>query len=271
MPTTLAVFSDVHANLPALEAVLRDIDARLGRGEVDAVYCLGDLVGYATWPNEVVTAVQERGIPTIAGNYDEGVGLGSGDCGCAYVTDDDKARGAESIAYTNGAVTEATRRYLRGLPRHLRVTLAPPRERKAAPVEVLMVHGSPRRINEYLFEDRPDDLVVKRMTEAGADVMLFGHTHKPYHKALAVETEDGQTDGSPVYRHAVNTGSVGKPKDGDPRACYVLLTVDAERPKTDPAYCAAEFVRVEYDVEEAARSVKASPLPDAFAQMLRDA
>ena len=267
MPMTFAVFSDVHANLPALEAVLRDIDVRLGHGEVDAVYCLGDLVGYATWPNEVVAAVQERGIPTIAGNYDEGVGLDSDDCGCAYQTDEDKARGAKSIAYTNGAVTEATRRYLRGLPRHLRVTLAPPRERKAASIEVLMVHGSPRRINEYLFEDRPDDLIVKRMTEAGADVMLFGHTHKPYHKALAVETEDGLT----VYRHAINTGSVGKPKDGDPRACYVLLTVDAERPKTDPMYCQVEFARVAYDVEEAARAVEASPLPDTFAQMLRDA
>ena len=267
MPTTLAVFSDVHANLPALEAVLNDIDARLGRGEADAVYCLGDLVGYGTWPNEVVAAVKERGIPTIAGNYDEGVGLGSDACGCAYVTDEDKARGTASIAYTNGAVTETTRRYLRGLPRHLRVTLAAPRDRKAQPVEVLMVHGSPRRVNEYLFEDRPDDLILKRMVEAGADVMLFGHTHKPYHKVLAVETEAGET----VYRHAVNTGSVGKPKDGDPRACYVLLTVDPERPTTDPEYCSVEHVRVAYDVEVAARAVEASPLPDAFAQMLRDA
>ena len=134
-----------------------------------------------------------------------------------------------------------------------------------------MVHGSPRRINEYLFEDRPDDLILKRMTEAGADVMLFGHTHKPYHKTLAVETKDGETDGSPVYRHAINTGSVGKPKDGDPRACYVLLTIDPERPKADPVYCSVEHVRVAYDVEEAARAVEASPLPDAFAQMLRDA
>ena len=267
MPATFAVFSDVHANLPALEAVLRDIDARLGRGEVGAAYCLGDLVGYATWPNEVVTSVQERGIPTIAGNYDEGVGLGSDDCGCAYQTDEDKARGAESIAYTNGAVTEETRRYLRNLPRHLRVTLAAPRDRKAEPVEVLMAHGSPRRINEYLFEDRPDDLLLKRMAEAGADVLLVGHTHKPYHKALAVESEGRET----TYRHAVNTGSVGKPKDGDPRACYALLTVDAERPKSDPAYCAVEFVRVAYDVEAAARAIEASPLPDAFAQMLRDA
>lgn len=267
MPTTLAVFSDVHANLPALEAVLRDIDARLGRGEVDAAYCLGDLVGYGTWPNEVVLSIQERGIPTIAGNYDEGVGLASDDCGCAYQTDEDKARGAESIAYTNAAVTEETRRYLRGLPRHLRLTLAASRDRKAEPLDVLMVHGSPRRINEYLFEDRSDDLILKRMAEAGADIMLFGHTHKPYHKVIQ---DVGETEQS-VYRHAINTGSVGKPKDGDPRAGYVLLTVDPECPKSDPAYCQVEFVRVEYDVEEAARSVEASPLPDAFAAMLRGA
>lgn len=267
MPTTFAVFSDVHANLPALEAVLDNIDARLDRGEIDAVYCLGDLVGYATWPNQIISAVRRRGIPTIAGNYDEGVGLGSDDCGCAYATDEDKERGAESIAYTNDAVSQATRRYLRSLPRHIRLTLAAPRDRKAAPVEVLMVHGSPRRINEYLFEDRPDDLILKRMAGADADVLLFGHTHKPYHKALTTQTDEGHI----VYRHAINTGSVGKPKDGDPRACYALVTIDAERSKTDSAYCSTEFVRIAYDVEKAARAIEASPLPNAFAQMLRDA
>jgi predicted phosphodiesterase len=266
MPT-LAVFSDVHANLPALEAVLADLDARLAAGEADAVFCLGDLVGYAPWPNEVVERVRARGIPTIAGNYDEGVGLGSDDCGCAYQTDDDRARGAESIAYTNGVATEATRRFLRGLPRHLRLTVAAPRDPTAAPRDVLMVHGSPRRVNEYLFEDRPDASFARMMEAAGADVMLFGHTHKPFHKVLPVEQPDGRT----AYRHAVNTGSVGKPKDGDPRAGYVLLTVDPERPATDPDAVQARFIRVEYDVERAASAVEASPLPDAFAQRLRDA
>jgi predicted phosphodiesterase len=267
MPTTFAVFSDVHANLPALEAVLGDIDARASRGEVDAVYCLGDLVGYATWPNEVAQTIRRRGIPTIAGNYDEGVGLGSDDCGCAYRTDEDKARGAESIAYTNAAVTEATRRYLRGLPRHIRLTFSAPRDAEADPVEVLMVHGSPRRINEYLFEDRAAKSLLRMMSRAGADVMLFGHTHQPYHRAL----EERGEGASATYRHAINTGSVGKPKDGDPRACYALLTLDPQRLKTDAGYCSAEFVRVEYDVEAAARAVESSPLPDAFAQMLRDA
>lgn len=267
MSITLAIFSDIHANLPALETVLSDIDARLGRSEVDAVYCLGDLVGYGTWPNEVVTSIQERGIPTIAGNYDEGVGLNSDDCGCAYQTDEDKARGSESIAYTNNAVTDTTRSYLRSLPRQIRVTVATPRDKRAQPMEILMVHGSPRRINEYLFEDRPDSLILKRMVEARADVMLFGHTHKPYHKVLSSPTESGDT----TFLHAINTGSVGKPKDGDPRACYTLLTINTQIPKSDPAYCKSEFIRIDYNVEEAAQAIETSPMPNAFAEMLRKA
>lgn len=93
----LAVISDIHANLPALEAVLADIETR----QVQALYCLGDLVGYAPWPNEVVQTVWAQRIPTLAGNYDEGVGRGSDDCGCAYRTDAEQALGAQSIAYTN--------------------------------------------------------------------------------------------------------------------------------------------------------------------------
>lgn len=263
MPSTFAVLSDIHANLPALEAVLADLDARLGRGEVDAVYCLGDLVGYATWPNEVAALIRGRGIPTIAGNYDEGVGLNSEDCGCAYQTPEDEARGVESIAYTNQTVSDETRRYLGSLPRHLRITFEAPRRKDAEAIEVLLVHGSPRRVNEYLFEDRPDASFIRMMEASNADVLLFGHTHKPYHKTFT--GDEGRV------RHAVNTGSVGKPKDGDPRAGYVLLTLDAERGKGDAGYCAIEHVRVEYDVEAAAREVEASPLPDAFAAMLREA
>lgn len=96
----IALFADIHANLPALEAVLADIDSR----EVDVVYCLGDLVGYNIWPNEVVATIRKRGIPTIAGNYDYGIGRNSDDCGCAYREEQEKANGKVSIAYTNAAI-----------------------------------------------------------------------------------------------------------------------------------------------------------------------
>lgn len=256
----IAFFSDIHANLPALDAVLSDMSRR----PIDMRFCLGDLVGYAPWPNEVVGLIRARGIPTLAGNYDEGVGLNSDDCGCAYKTDEDKARGDQSIAFTNEMVTDETRVYLRGLPRHLRVTHQAARRPGARPLEILMVHGSPRKVNEYLFEDRPDKSFHRMMEVAGADVMLFGHTHKPYHKVLSYEV-----DGTRHYRHAINIGSVGKPKDGDPRACYAVLEL---QPDASPSEAInVEFVRVDYDVEKAARAIEESPLPDAFAEMLRRA
>ena len=261
---TIALFSDVHANLSALEAVLADLDER---AEVDAVYCLGDLVGYAPWPNEVVEAVRERRIPTIAGNYDEGVGVGSEDCGCAYQTEEDERRGAESIAFTNEVISAENRRYLRGLSRHQRLVLRAPRDEEAEPLEVLLVHGSPRRINEYLFEERPDRSYLRMMEAEEADVLCFGHTHKPFHKALRYSVERG----GHRYRHAINIGSVGKPQDGDPRACYALLHIDPEAPAQSTDRVQVEHVRVEYDVERAASAIEESRLPDAFARMLGEA
>src|SRR3970282_1010384 len=113
----IALFSDIHANLPALESVLKDIENR----KPDAVYCLGDLVGYNIWPNEVINEIRKRGIPTIAGNYDFGIGRKSDDCGCAYKTDKEKEMGAVSIFFTNEIVKDDERKYLRTLPAHLRV------------------------------------------------------------------------------------------------------------------------------------------------------
>lgn len=251
----IALFSDIHANQPALEAVLEDIDAR----SPDAVYCLGDLVGYAPFPNEVIETVRARHIPVIAGNYDQGVGLNSDDCGCAYKTDEDRARGAESIAFTNEIVTEDNRAYLRSLPARLRLEFGVNTE----PFHLLLVHGSPRKINEYLFEDRTDKSLLRMMEKTGAHVMAFGHTHKPYHKKIE--------DSGSTIRHAINIGSVGKPKDGDPRCCYVMLEWDGDPDLRNPDSVNAEFIRVEYDVEKTAGAIEESPLPDAFAEMLRSA
>ncbi|MCA8833117.1 metallophosphoesterase family protein [Hymenobacter pini] len=255
---TIAFFSDVHGNLPALEAVLADMEQR----RPDMIFCLGDLVGYAPWPNEVVNEVRRRGIPTLAGNYDQGIGLASSNCGCAYKTDTEKDLGAQSIAYTNHAVGEDERRYLRLLPKHMRLDF----QEEPCTLSLLMVHGSPRKINEYLFEDRPETSFLRVLAEANADILLFGHTHKPYHRTFAYERE-----GETRYRHALNIGSVGKPKDGDPRAAYQLLYLDENTTLTAPNSVRSELIRVEYDVEKAAQAVEASPLPNEYAHMLRNA
>jgi predicted phosphodiesterase len=252
----IALFSDIHANLPALEAFFKDLQTR----NADAVYCLGDLVGYNIWPNEVINEIRKRGIPTIAGNYDFGIGRSSNDCGCAYKTDDEKANGAVSISLTNQLVNDDGRRYLRTLPAHIKVEFQLNNDK----LNLLLVHGSPRRINEYLFEDRDEKSMLRIMQDADADIMCFGHTHKPYHRVLPAVAEENQH-----YRHAINIGSVGKPKDGDNRGGYVILHIDENSSTFNKEAVLVEFVRFNYDFEKAAKAVEDSNLPNAYAESLR--
>jgi putative phosphoesterase len=234
----IAIFGDIHGNLPALKAAWADMD---GRG-LDLRFCLGDLVGYGVQPDEVVELIRRHGVPTIMGNYDEGVGNSSDDCGCAYRTPEAKALGDRSIAWSNAHVSAGNKGYLRNLPMTMSVI--------SGRLRVLMVHGSPRRINEYLYEDRPESSVVRLFDMTGADVIVCGHTHLPYDRAL------------PGGKRLVNAGSVGKPKDHDNRAGYLILTAE-ERELT------VEFVRLPYDVEAAATLIEASEMPAEFAAMLR--
>ncbi|MFL5747171.1 MAG: metallophosphoesterase family protein [Niastella sp.] len=252
----IALFSDIHANLPALEAFFKSVEVQ----QPDAIYCLGDLVGYNIWPNEVINEIRKRGIPTIAGNYDYGIGRSGDDCGCAYKTDTEKANGAVSISFTNEIVNNAERKYLRTLPAHIKVEF----QLNNDTLNLLLVHGSPRKINEYLFEDREEKSMLRIMQDADADVMCFGHTHKPYHRVLAASEDDKER-----YRHAINIGSVGKSKDGDPRGGYVLLHINENSAIYDKETIQVEFVRFEYDVEKAAKAVEDSRLPNAYAESLR--
>jgi predicted phosphodiesterase len=254
---TIALFSDIHANLPALHAFFKDVDSR----NIDSIYCLGDLVGYNIWPNEVIAEIRRRRIPCIAGNYDVGVGRESDDCGCAYKTDNEKEMGAMSISYTNEIIGDEERSYLRTLPAHIILEFQLNNDK----LNIMLVHGSPRKVNEYLFEDREEKSMLRIMEQADADILCFGHTHKPYHRIL----KSGNPE-EPFYRHAINTGSVGKPKDGDPRGCYVLLTIDQNSSVFSKESIKVEFIRFEYDIETAAKAIDESPLPDEFADMLRN-
>lgn len=252
----IALFSDIHANLPALEACFKSMDEQ----KPDTIYCLGDLVGYNVWPNEVINAIRGRGIPTIAGNYDFGIGRTSDDCGCAYKTDKEKDMGAVSISFTNSIVKPDERKYLRTLPAHIRVEFQLNNDK----LNLLLVHGSPRKINEYLFEDRDEKSLWRILEGADADVMCFGHTHKPYHRILPTEPAENTH-----YRHAINIGSVGKPKDNNPKGCYVILSITEHSSVANKDAVQVEFIRLDYDVEKAAKAVEESPLPNGYADMLR--
>jgi putative phosphoesterase len=250
----IALFSDVHANLPALQSCLEAIEER----KPDAVYCLGDLVGYNVWPNEVVNEIMKRKIPTIAGNYDAGVGMNINECGCVYDTERNREMGNISISFTNSIMNDEERKFLRTLPAHIKIEFKFNDEK----LNLLLVHGSPRKNNEYLFEDRAEKSFIRMMQNADAHIMCFGHTHKPFHRVL--KTDEGE------YLHAVNIGSAGKPKDGDPRGCFVLLDINEQSSFKDPSTVSIEFVRFEYDIEKAAKGVEDSLLPDEYAGMMRD-
>lgn len=235
---SITIFGDIHANFPALDAVLADMEAR----NLSPLYCLGDLVGYGTFPNEVIDVIRTRNIPTLMGNYDQGVGNSSDDCGCAYTSKEAEALGKLSIAWSNKNTTDENKLFLRQLTDQIPLELGA--------LRVRLVHGSPRKINEYLYEDRPDATMERLLDLAEADVLVCGHTHIPYHRVL------------PSGRHVVNAGSVGKPKDGNPQACYVVLEANTSN-------LTVTFRRVPYNIERAVKAIEATDMPNEYAWMLR--
>lgn len=240
------LFSDVHANRPALEAVLRDVQSR---GTLAGRYHLGDLVGYAPWPDEVIEMIRSASIPGVAGNYDSTVATAYKHCGCQYEDPRQEALSHESYAWTQANTSADAKQFLGSLP--FRIDVRPLGGHRAGPT-MRLVHGNHALNTVYVTEDRPDDFLAAMGKQLGAregDVVCFGHTHRAFHRVV-----DGM--------HFVNTGSVGRPKDGDPRAGYVLLDIEE-------GDVHVEFVRVAYDVEEAARAIIESTLPDEFADFLR--
>jgi predicted phosphodiesterase len=223
-----ALFSDVHGNLPALDAVLADIYAH----DLDELYCLGDLVGYGPDPAGVIERMRATGIPCIRGNYDDGVGNRRGQCGCYYATDEARLDGAASYAFTDAALSDTDHSWLAALPDSL-------------------------RLESGDLRDRTDAFLARLAQEADADVVCVGHVHVPYHRVLAA------SDGRRI--DYVSSGSVGKPKDGDPRAGWVEVTLGGA------ARVSAAVHRVAYDVEAVAAAMKAAGLPPTLAEALRRA
>jgi predicted phosphodiesterase len=241
-----ALISDIHANLPALRAVLGDIDER---EDVDAIYHLGDLTGYAPWPNEVVSLLRDRVIPGVSGNYDSTVATDYKHCGCRADTPHDEELSHLSFEWTRSHVTPETKKYLGSLPFRLDIR---PFGGHVSGSTVTLVHGNQTLNTVYVTEDRSDAFLEKMAKDLGSrseDVICFGHTHKPWQRVV------GRVQ-------FINTGSVGRPKDGDPRACYVSLAIDGSGVRV-------EFVRVAYDIDEAARAIRESELPDEFGDFLR--
>ncbi len=232
----IAVISDIHANIEAMKAVLADIE----RNSVERVYCTGDLVGYAPFPNEVIELIREKQIPTVMGNYDDAVGNLRFTCGCDYKDEKAQALGESSILWTKENTSEENKEFLRSLPHEIRLDVNGKR--------VLLVHGSPGKLNEYIYKDTPAEKMLEYLEQGQAEILICGHVHLPYHLVFG-------------DKHIINAGSVGKPKHGDPRSTYVIVNIEET--------VSVQIKLVEYNFEFTARAIESSLLPSEFAELIR--
>lgn len=228
----VALIGDVHANLPALEAVLAHARAQ----KVEAIWNVGDWVGYGAFPNEVVALLRQEGTLNIMGNYDRKA--------LEIMQEPErKVKRSEKLLafrWTYDQLTKENRKYLRALSQEIRLEIAGKR--------ILLTHGSPASNSEHLGPETPDERLRELAAMARADVVICGHSHRPLARKV----------GGVWF---INTGSVGRPDDGDPRACYAVLWLG-------PRFFRVQHHRVAYDVERAAAAIRKHRLPEAFAQMV---
>lgn len=230
----LAVLSDLHANLSALRVVRAD----LARRGVERVLVLGDLVGYLARPNRVVEAVIAAGWQCIAGNYDLAVLQGGEQGADTYLKPGIGPEPRAVFAWTEQRVHSGTRDFLASLPSELRL---------GTPAgDLVAVHGSPDSVREYVFPDHPEEELAAWLGQAGARILCLGHTHQPFVRRVG----EGLV---------LNPGSVGKSKDGDPRASYALVELEPE-PR-------AEIVRLPWDIEAEARLLIGAGLDSMVARL----
>jgi calcineurin-like phosphoesterase family protein len=235
-----AVFGGVYNNWIALEAVLDDAAARGCRG----VYCLGDLGGFGPHPDRVFPILQERGVVVMQGNYDHSIGHDLADCGCGYTDPRDNHYAQLSYDYTRAHTAAAWRPWLRALPPTLRASWGGRR--------VLMAHGSPRRVNEFLWESTsPDPFLERMLGEHEADLLLVTHTGIPWQRRLA------------SGRLVVNVGAIGRPaNDGSHDVWYAVVT------ERSGGGVDAELVAVAYDWRRLAAAMRSEDLAPEFIETI---
>lgn len=233
----VAVFGGIYSNTHALEAVLEDAERR----GVDAVYCLGDFGGFGPNPEKVWQVLEASGVRSIQGNYEESLASGRTDCNCGYADPRDNRFADLSYRYTEQGCSMDFKAYMGGLPRRRRI--------RVGTSELLLVHGSPRRINDFLFESTsPIPFLEALCAEVQADGFLCSHTGLHWHRAL------------PSGRDVVNVGVIGRPaNDGRTDVWYTVLSAADER-------LVVEFVPLAYDHLALADEMRREQLPEEFVE-----
>ncbi len=223
----VAVISDIHSNLEALTAVLDDIEKR---NDVDKrrIICVGDLVSYGANPNECVYIARKRCEYIVKGNHDEAIG--NVDFRLAFNNE-----AQETLEWTEKTLTEENKNYLKNLPETI------------SEKDLFIVHASPcSHLEEYILEKNLESKFYE-FSSLSENIILMGHTHQPYIKTIN-------------NKMLINPGSVGQPRDKDPRASYAILDLEKKE---------AEIIRINYNVEEAIKKILNANLPKWHADRLR--
>jgi len=243
----IAVFSDVHGNLPALEAVLGDIEKR----GADQIYCLGDLVDFAPWNNEVIERIRKHKIPCLMGNHDERIAFDLDILPLVKHSEEETAARTLAINYTKKVLTRTNKDYLASLPRQIKLNFGNTPEQN-----ILLVHGSVRSNEEYIYEDHDAADLNQMLRTELSGVLVMGHTHLPYiRKIPAVENASSDLV-------LVNCGSVGRSKEAGRLATYCMLIISDK--EVD-----AEVFRVEYEKEKTIMAICKSKIPNFYADFLK--
>jgi predicted phosphodiesterase len=234
--TRVALFGGIYSNYLALEAAIADAHRR----GVDAMYCLGDLGAFGPHPDRVFPPLHKHRVACLRGNYDDSISRGLADCQCGYTDSRDNHFARLSYDYTLAKTSAESRAWLRTLPDEIRFELGGRR--------VLLCHGSPRRINEFLWESTTSTHFLDSLAEQyAADVICTTHTGIKWRRELA---------GGRLF---VNVGVLGRPEnDGRTNVWYTLLEYRIDRSLT------VEFIPVEYDYQRLAAEMRAERLPEEF-------
>lgn len=239
----IAVFSDVHGNLPALEVVLKDIEQRGIRQK----FCLGDLVDFAPWGNEVIEKIRNLNIPCLMGNHDERIAFDIPVVPLSKHSEEETNARFIAIDHSKKYITEENKKFLSELPFHLKLNYKVGKKHW----NIQLVHSSLESNDTYLYESENDEVFENMLKDSRADVVVMGHTHLSFKKQFENNT------------WAVNCGSVGRSKEENRLASYLVLTLDEE--KVTP-----EIVQLPYPIDETARQIKESGIPDYYASFLKN-
>ncbi|MBI4447472.1 metallophosphoesterase family protein [Candidatus Woesearchaeota archaeon] len=224
----IAVISDLHSNLEALQAVLKDIKV----WRVDKILCCGDIIGYNANPNEVVELIIENHIPCVRGNHDSSV---------KDFENFDKFNqfAKKALKWTHDNLKMENSAFLSGLPKFF--------EDKFDDAKVVLIHGSPiDELFDYVYPTTSDDVLKSFLQKTKADILVFGHTHIPFIRRFGAKL-------------VINPGSVGQPRDGINKASYCII---------DSKVRSAGIYRVEYDIAITAKKIIGAGLPTYLADRL---